>query len=268
MKKFILSIMFLAMACFMATAQSTSPRFGTLKNQDNTSRLLTNGYLTPVYAATVNIVPKWSSTTVKVGQLTGNLTLTSTVTACAVTDQLALILNSDATDRTVTFSTGFVNGSTVLVPASTTICLYLDFNGTGWVHATKPVNVNANGLVAYPGLIVNHYASAINATATVTAAQLAGGLLTSTSAAAVTMTLPTATQIATQIGAIQGTVFDFVVDNSAGANTVTVAVGAGITASGFPATNTLTLAQSATIGNAGFRLTFISATAATLTRMN
>lgn len=110
--------------------------------------------------------------------------------------------------------------------------------------------------------------TAINTTATVTAAQLAGGLLTSTSAAAVTMTLPTATAMASQIGATQGTTFDFVVDNSAGANTVTVAVGSGIVASGFPGTNTLTLANSATIGTAVFRLTFISTTAATLARIN
>ncbi len=140
----------------------------------------------------------------------------------------------------------------------------------------KVLDVSATGLGVTGALssttlvvpVITRTATAINTTATVTAAQLAGGLLTSTSAATVTMTLPTATAMATQIGAGQGTTFDFVVDNSAGANVVTVAVGSGIVASGFPGTNTLTLASSATVGTAVFRLTFISATAATLARIN
>ena len=60
-------------------------------------------------------------------------------------------------------------------------------------------------------------ATTINATATVTAAQLKTGLLTSTSAAAVTMTLPTATLMGAAINAVRGTTFDFYVDNTAGA---------------------------------------------------
>lgn len=108
----------------------------------------------------------------------------------------------------------------------------------------------------------------INATATATVAQVAGGIITSTSAAATSITLPTATALALALGATKGTIFDFVVDNSAGANTVTIVVGSGIVASGFPGTNTLTLAASATIGIATFRLTFISATAATLARIS
>ncbi len=138
----------------------------------------------------------------------------------------------------------------------------VDFATTG---ITVTGSISATSFVAP---VIKRTATAINTSATVTAAQLAGGLLTSTSASTVTMTLPTATAMATQIGAVQGTTFDFVVDNSAGANTVTVAVGSGIVASGFPGTNTLTLANSATIGTAVFRLTFISTTAATLARIN
>jgi len=274
MKKYFAILMLVCIGSF-ASAQSTSPRFGTLKNQDNTGRALTYGYVTPAYAASVALVPRYYDTTVKVGQLTGNLTLTVTVTNCYVGDKLEIVLAADATDRTVTFSTGFTSGGTVLIPASGTFCYYFTFNGVGWIHASKSVfatstglNVNGN-VTTTTGNIQNHTQGvAIPITATITAAQLATGLLTTTSAAAVTMTLPTATQIATQIGATQGTVFEFIVDNSAGANTVTVAVGSGITASGFPATNTLTLGASTTIGTAGFRLVFISATAATLTRIN
>ena len=116
-------------------------------------------------------------------------------------------------------------------------------------------------------------ATTINATATVTAAQLKTGLLTSTSAAAVTMTLPTATLMGAAINAVRGTTFDFYVDNTAGANTVTVAVGSDIvtakqTSTGNTANDSLlTVAASSTVGVGLFRLYFSSATAAVLYRL-
>ncbi len=158
-----------------------------------------------------------------------------------------------------------VGGSKVVDFATTGITIT---GGSTIKVDTITESVSGAGVTIAKALIRKNTATAINTSATVTAAQLAGGLLTSTSAAAVTMTLPTATALATQLGATQGTMFDFVVDNSAGANTVTVAVGSGIVASGFPGTNTLTLANSATIGTAVFRITFISTTAATLARIN
>src|ERR1700761_7816568 len=66
--------------------------------------------------------------------------------------------------------------------------------------------------------------SAINATATATAAQVITGYITSTSAAATTITLPTGTLLGAALGASKGTVFDLIVDNTGGANTVTLAV--------------------------------------------
>lgn len=344
MKKLIFSIIFFACA-FLVNAQTNSPRFGTTASGDNTGRVITYGYVAPVYAATYNIVPKYYETTVKMGTLTGALTLTSSITQSYAADKLSIVFTADGTNRVVTFSTGFASGGNITVNASTTMTVNFVFNGTtGWVQQTandlvfglagdgsvgspsigftsdtdnglyhigannygasvggsKVVDFATTGIgvtglitattsiqagtkvitdtitsktsggaiVVSKALIRKNTGTAINTTATVTAAQLAGGLLTSTSAAAVTMTLPTATALAAQIGAVQGTIFDFVVDNSAGSNTVTVAVGSGIVASGFPSSNTLTLANSATIGVATFRIVFISTTAATLTRIS
>lgn len=101
---------------------------------------------------------------------------------------------------------------------------------------------------------------AVNATATITAANLAKGYVSSTSAAAVTLTLPTATQLATELSAKQGTTFDFIIDNSAGANTITLALGTGITTS-----NQLTITTAN--GVAQYRLFFTSNTAANLKRI-
>ena len=59
--------------------------------------------------------------------------------------------------------------------------------------------------------------AAINATATATAAQVVTGYITSTSAAPVTITLPTGTLLGAALGAVAGTVLDLYIDNTAGA---------------------------------------------------
>jgi hypothetical protein len=111
---------------------------------------------------------------------------------------------------------------------------------------------------------------AINATATATAAQVATGYITSTSAAATTLTLPTGTLLGAALGAVQGTVFDLYIDNTAGASTVTVAVAVnGILSTA--ATDSagsfgdLTIAAGAT-GIGRYTLMFSSATAYVFTR--
>lgn len=112
--------------------------------------------------------------------------------------------------------------------------------------------------------------AAINATATATAAQVATGYITSTSAAATTITLPTGTLLGAQLGASQGTTFNLYVDNTAGASTVTIAVAvngilsdaATTTAASF---GQLTVAAGVT-GIARFTIMFSSATAYVFTR--
>ena len=117
---------------------------------------------------------------------------------------------------------------------------------------------------------ITRLTAAINATATATAAEVATGYITSTSAAATTITLPTGTLLGTELGAVQGTTFDLYIDNTAGANTVTIAVatngilstGAADTAGSF---GDLTIASGVT-GQGRFTLMFSSATAYTFTR--
>lgn len=142
------------------------------------------------------------------------------------------------------------------------------FNGTAWVATGQGA---ISGLNSFTGPLVQNASSptgsAINATATATAAQVKTGLITSTSAAATSITLPTATQLATALGAVKGTSFEFIVDNSAGANTVTVIVGTGITtASALTGGTTLTVVNGAS-GVAVFRLIFKSTTTANLARI-
>jgi hypothetical protein len=112
--------------------------------------------------------------------------------------------------------------------------------------------------------------AAINATGVATAAQVATGYITSTSASPTTITLPTGTDLGAAIGAARGTVLDLYVDNTAGASTVTIAVAtngilstaAADTAASF---GDLTIAAGAT-GIGRFTIMFSSATAYVFTR--
>lgn len=118
------------------------------------------------------------------------------------------------------------------------------------------------GITLSKAVIQKYTTFAVPITATVLAANFKKGYFTSTSAAAVSLTTDTATAIATAIGAVQGTAFDFYVDNSAGANTVTVVLGAGIVVATPVVTGGGTLTVSTANGIGVFRLVFSSATAA------
>lgn len=120
--------------------------------------------------------------------------------------------------------------------------------------------------------------AAINSTGTATAAQVATGYITSTSASGTTITLPTGSALGTQLGATQGTTLELYVDNTAGASTVTIAVNTGAvqsdwdlqltaaTASVTPAAVTPLTVRSGTAGIARYTIVFSSATNYTFSR--
>ena len=131
-----------------------------------------------------------------------------------------------------------------------------------------------NGPVApQNGFISGHQvttANAVNATGTATAAQVATGYITSTSASPTTITLPTGTDLGTAIGAVQGTTLDLFIDNTAGASTVTVAVNTNAILSSAAADTAgsfgdLTIASGAT-GIGRYTIMFSSPTAYVFTR--
>ena len=126
------------------------------------------------------------------------------------------------------------------------------------------------GFLSLSNPLTRHLPTAANATATLTAAQVKTGYITSTSAAAVTLTLPTGTLLGAALGAVQGTVHELYVDNTAGANTVTMAVAANGILSDAATTTAASFGQltvaSGVTGQARFTLMFSSATAYTFTR--
>lgn len=121
------------------------------------------------------------------------------------------------------------------------------------------------------GMIQNHTPVAINSNATATAAQVATGYITSTSAAQTTITLPTGTLLGTELGATQGTIHNLWIDNTAGASNVIIAVAVNGILSAAAAANgasqgLLTIPNGVT-GQGCFQLMFSSATAYTFTRI-
>lgn len=146
-------------------------------------------------------------------------------------------------------------------------------NTTGGSAGTLFVNQGTNASALWGAIDGNNSggSAAINATATATAAQVATGRITSTSAAATTITLPTGTLLGAALAATAGTVFDLTIDNTAGANTVTIAVAVnGILSAAAVAGSTanfgLLTVPSGVTGTARFTLMFSSATAYTFSR--
>jgi hypothetical protein len=135
---------------------------------------------------------------------------------------------------------------------------------------TSVTNLTATNLVFTDQ---NHPSTAaINATATATAAEVATGYITSTSAAATTITLPTGTLLGAAISATRGTTLDLYVDNTLGANTVTIAVAvngilSAAAAAGSGAGAGLLTVPSGVTGIGCFRIVFASATAYVFSRI-
>ncbi|NBR22417.1 MAG: hypothetical protein EBU08_01215 [Micrococcales bacterium] len=158
--------------------------------------------------------------------------------------------------------------SITVAPATGTVTVNATFGATTSVTDLTTTNLTTTNLVFTDQ---NHpTTAAINATAVATAAQVATGYITSTSASPTTITLPTGTALGTAIGAAKGTVLDLYIDNTGGASTVTIAVATnGIlsTAAADSATSfgDLTVASGVT-GLARFTIMFSSATAYVFTR--
>ena len=144
---------------------------------------------------------------------------------------------------------------------------------TSTLGATSSVtNLTATNLVFTDQ---NHpTTAAINATATATAAQVATGYITTTSASAVTITLPTGTDLGAALGATKGTVLDLYIDNTAStvSGVVTVAVAtngilSAAAAAGSGAGAGLLTVPIGVTGVGCFRIMFSSATAYVFSRI-
>lgn len=113
------------------------PRFGLLKNEDNTGRVLTNAKLAPAYAASVTIVPNASRTFVIPADLTGALSLVATTSLSQDCDELVCVFKASGANRVVTFSTGFASAGTLTVLSGKSGSVSFVYNGTAFVEKCR-----------------------------------------------------------------------------------------------------------------------------------
>lgn len=121
---------------------STTARYPlvTKPNEDNTGRVITTQYQAPAYAASIALKLSEAKTYVKVGTLTGALSITAEATRPQIGDELTIMFLADGTNRTVTLSTGLVgSAATIVVVASKQATYTAVFDGTSWVETGRAI---------------------------------------------------------------------------------------------------------------------------------
>lgn len=137
MKK-IITLSIIAMFAFVVNVDAQ--RFGTTPSKDNTGRVLTYGYLTPAYSATIATTPAIDGkykTVIKPATLTGAATVTIVDTYSRVCDELIYIFTADGSGRVVTFTTNFIPNGTLSVAASKQATVYFIYDGTNYVEVAR-----------------------------------------------------------------------------------------------------------------------------------
>lgn len=140
MKKLIF-ILF-SVCIFNAVAQSTSPRFGTVSNKDNTFRTLTNKLVTVTDAAgadTVTLATTGYNNLIKIAAL-DSLTLGSpTVTKCFLGDQMTLLVTGTSGDKLKFTGSNWVSAGTATLSSGLKAVITFIFDGAKWVESGRVV---------------------------------------------------------------------------------------------------------------------------------
>lgn len=140
MKKLIF-ILF-SVCIFNAVAQSTSPRFGTTSNKDNTFRTLTNKLVTVTDAAgadTVTLATTGYNNLVKIAAL-DSLTLGSpTVTKCFLGDKMTLLVTGTSGDKLKFTGSNWVSAGTATLSSGLKAVITFIFDGAKWVESSRVV---------------------------------------------------------------------------------------------------------------------------------
>lgn len=124
------------------SAQSTSPRFGTAKNTDNTGRVLTYKLVSVTDAAgadSVTIAPNAFETIYKVAALDSLTFKSPTVTNSYYGDQITLQVTGTSGDLIKFTGTNWVSAGTATLSSGLNAIITFRFNGTKWVEQSRVV---------------------------------------------------------------------------------------------------------------------------------
>lgn len=140
MKKLIF-ILF-TVCIFNAVAQSTSPRFGTTSNKDNTYRTLTNKLVTVTDAAgadSVTLAPNGFNNIINVSALDSLTFKSPTVTKCFLGDKMTLLVTGTSGDKLKFTGSNWVSAGTATLSAGLKAVITFIFDGAKWVEASRVV---------------------------------------------------------------------------------------------------------------------------------
>ena len=118
-------------------------RYKKVPGTDNAYAIPHKEIQNPAYAATISLSVDAEETIIDHAQLTGDLTETINTTLPFTGDKVRMLYSNDATIRTVTFSTGFIAGSTLQLPASSQGSIDFVFMGSvqKWVETSRMIFV-------------------------------------------------------------------------------------------------------------------------------
>lgn len=142
MKKYICFLLSaILLFAVTAKAQSTSPRFGTLKNQDNTGRVLNYGYFSFTDVAgldSVAVSPRHYQTFYRVILLDSFCFKQPIITNCFAGDQMTIICSAASGTPFLKFSgSNWLTQGKAAVSTNLRAVLTLVFDGSKWVEQSR-----------------------------------------------------------------------------------------------------------------------------------
>lgn len=143
MKKFLFALFAFTLAFAIgADAQSTSPRFGTTKNSDNTGRVLTYKLVTVTDAAgadSVTIAPNAWETIYKIAALDSLVLKSPNVKTSYYGDQITLIVTGTSGDTVGFTGTNWVSAGTITLSSGLKAIVTFRFDGAKYVEQSRVV---------------------------------------------------------------------------------------------------------------------------------
>lgn len=119
-----------------------TPRIVPGANQDVTSRVLTNDYQAPVYAATISPMVTAARTVIGPIAVTGVLTINPSIVNSYIGDELALMFtNGTGGALVVTLGANVASIGTLSVAAGKKGTIYAVFDGATWVESGRAATV-------------------------------------------------------------------------------------------------------------------------------
>ncbi|MEI8111172.1 MAG: hypothetical protein WCH59_09305 [Chitinophagia bacterium] len=143
MKK-LFSLLFLMAFAFAVNAQSTSPRFGTKKNDDNTGRVVTYGYQTFADAAgadSITVTPNFFLSTYRVTLLDSLTVRNAVVTRSFAGDQIRFVVSAASGSPFIKFTGAnwLTTGTATLSGTNKRAVIQFIFDGVRWVEMSRVV---------------------------------------------------------------------------------------------------------------------------------